>query len=181
MGHSGAGPVYDARIMNIRADNDGRFKGEADDQRRVLTEFWLSDIPILMIEGTRINTPLMDVAKKYKSHTTIISAAEMNVGEISVPPAGQLAQPRELVVLMALQTPEVMRAHLEARCAKKNKTFRKEYWITDKLNYEGMKRYPNSFAKNNIKAERFIVDVEYQVQEKIISRIRELITEVLHE
>ncbi len=142
------------KIMNIRADNDGRFKGDAQDQRRVLTEIWLSDVPVLMVEGTRINTPLMDVAKANPKE-------------------------REFVVLMALQKPDVMRAHLVARCAKKNKTFRSEYWTYVKLEYEGMKRYPNSFRKNGIEPIRYTIGEDYAEQQQIVDYLQTRFTEIL--
>jgi len=146
--------IGDQRIMDIRADNNSEFKGDAQDQRRVLTEIWLSEVPILMVEGTRINTPLCDVAKAHRGA-------------------------RELKVLMALQKPDVMRAHLVARCAKKNKVFRSEYWTNQKLEYEGMKRYPNSFRKNGIDAIRYTIGLNYAEQQQIVDYLQMHFQEIL--
>ena len=158
-------PRLDHRIMSIRADNDGRFKGDAQDQRRVLTELWLSEIPILMVEGTRINTPIMDVYKKFR----LGREEEGHVGT------------RGLTVLMALQTAEVMRAHLVDRCMKKGKAFRMDYWDYNKLNYEGMRRYPTSFRKNGITPVTFQIDREYKICDQIVEFLQTKIREVLGE
>lgn len=160
--------AVDPRIMNIRADNDGRFKGDAQAQRRALTEVWLSDTPILMIEGTRINTPLMDVYKKYK-----------NMNQTLVNPDGTEVEVRELTVILALQKPEIMKKHLMDRCAKKNKVFEAGYWDFKKLEYEGMKRYPNSFRKNGIKSTTFMIDAEYNVCQEIVNLLQTRIREIL--
>ena len=146
----------DPRVVSIRADNDSRFKGDAQDQRKVLTEIWLSDTPILVVEGTRVNTPLMDVNKKNR-------------------------EARELTVLMVNQTPEVMREHLIKRCAKRNKTFRAEYWTYWKLEYEGSKRYPNSFRKHSIRPVIFNMDAEYRVQDQVVEFLQAKIREALEE
>jgi hypothetical protein len=146
----------ESRIFSIRADNDGRFKGSSEDQEAVLTELWLSDTPVLVIEGTRINTPLMRVAKKH-------------------------AAARKLTVIMATQTPEVMGAHLRARCEKKGKTFRADYWTRWKLEYEGMKRYPNSFRKNGIKPQTFAIDKDYKVCDAMASFLEDGIRAALVE
>lgn len=148
--------IGDPRILSVRADNDGRFKGDAVDQRRVLTELWLGDTPILMVEGTRINTPLMEVAKANRDA-------------------------RELVVLMALQKPDVMRAHLQARCAEKNKVFRSEYWVHQKLEYEGMRRYPNSFRKNGIRPITYTIGLDYAEQQQVVDYLQTRFTEILGE
>ena len=146
----------DPRVVSIRADNDGRFKGDAQDQRKVLTEIWLTDTPVLVVEGTRINTPLMDVAKQNRDA-------------------------RELTVLMINQTPEVMKAHLIARCAKRNKTFRADYWSYWKLEYEGSKRYPNSFRKHSVKPVVFNMDAEYKVQDDVVDYLQSFIRRALGE
>lgn len=151
----------DTLIMSVRADNDGRFKGDAQNQRAVLTELWLGDIPVLMIEGTRINTPIMDVARKYREE-------------------------RVLVPLVVTQTREIMRAHLVARCEKKGKPFRADYWDRFeagmkgyKLHYEGMLRYPNNFKKNGVRPNIYAMDLEYRVTDQIVEKIQQEIKEAL--
>lgn len=124
-------------IVSIGADNDSMFKGSAEEQEAALVELWKHDMQVLIIEGTRINTPLMRVAKAHPTE-------------------------RQLHVLMTTQTPEVMRQHLIDRCAKRGKTFRAEYWVTQKLAYEGQKRYPNSFLRNGIKYQTYSIDLPYQ-------------------
>lgn len=146
----------DPRVLSLRADNDSRFKGDAQDQRRVLTELWFSDTSILMIEGTRINTPTMDVSKINK-------------------------EVRQLTVIMVLQTPDVMKQHLIARCAKRNKVFRADYWSYWKLEYEGSKRYPNNFRKNYITPVVFNMDLEYKVQDEVVDYLQGLIKQALGE
>lgn len=146
----------DSRIESIRADNDGRFKGESSDQEAALTQIWEGPTPVLVIEGTRINTPLMRVAKKLPSE-------------------------RKFTVIMVIQKPDVMKAHLIARCAKRNKTFRADYWTLQKLEYEGMKRYPNSFRKNYIKPVTFYMDLEYKITDEIVVFLQTQITEALAE
>lgn len=142
------------RIFSIRADNDGRFKGSSENQEAVLTDIWLSDTPVIIIEGTRINTPLLRVAKKH-------------------------AAARKLTVIMTTQTPEVMEAHLRARCEKKGKTFRADYWTRWKLEYEGMKRYPNSFRKNSITPKTYAIDRDYKVCDQIADFLETQIKDAL--
>jgi len=125
-------------IVSIGADNDSMFKGEATEQEAALVDLWKHDVQVLIIEGTRINTPLMRVAKRFP-------------------------QDRQLHVLMTTQTPPVMRQHLIDRCAKRNKVFRAEYWTDQKLSYEGQKRYPNSFAKNGVRYKTYTIDPGYTV------------------
>src|SRR5258706_1831015 len=84
-----------AGVEWISADNDDRFKGSAETQELAIFDLWLTDRPVLVFEGTRINTPLIRVAKRYPD--------------------------RALEVFMTRQTPTVMLAHLQARCEKRNK------------------------------------------------------------
>jgi len=156
----------DPRIENIRADNDSRFKSDAVEQRSVLTDIWLGPKQVLLIEGTRINTPLMDVAKKAKAHFNNESPG---------------VEFRELVVLMVTQKPDVMKQHLIDRCAKRNKKFRADYWTLQKLEYEGSKRYPNSFRKNGIKAIEYRMGLDYAEQATIVMYLRDRLAEILGE
>lgn len=151
----------DTLIMSVRADNDGRFKGQAPDQEEALRQVWFSDIPVVVFEGTRINTPLMRVAKRFPDE-------------------------RSLIVLMVTQTREVMRAHLVARCEKKGKVFRADYWDRFengmkgyKLHYEGSLRYPNNFKKNGVRPIAYAMDLEYTVTDQIVDRIQQEIREAL--
>jgi hypothetical protein len=45
-------------------------------------------------------------------------------------------------VIVLKQAPDVMRAHLQARCERYGKPFNAEYWDSAKLLYEGSRRYP---------------------------------------
>ncbi len=147
---------FDARnIFSVRADNDGRFKGKVPDQEKALLEVWGSEAGVAIFEGTRINNPLTRVAK---AHPEI----------------------RQLEVLVVLQKPDVMRAHMEARCARKNKTFRKDYWSIRQLEYEGMRRYPNYFSKKRItNVKLFTMDLEYRASAEIEAHLEARIREVL--
>jgi hypothetical protein len=56
---------------------------------------------------------------------------------------------RELWILKLLQTPEIMRAHLRARCEAKGKTYRDDYWDRDEYQatYQGADRHINALRK----------------------------------
>lgn len=150
------GPLNSGHIRSIRADNDSEFKGQATEQIEAVKMAWISSTPILIFEGTRINTPLMAVAKTYKTD-------------------------REFVVFMMNQSPEIMKTHLIARCAKAGKKFRDDYWTFQKLSYEGSKRYPNSFRKNGVTAIPINVDLNYESSNLLISQLHEKITAALSE
>lgn len=144
----------DIRIESIRADNDNRFKGTAVQQEEALTALWLSPTPVIVVEGTRINKPMIDVSKKYP-------------GE------------RKFTVIMTIQKPDIMKAHLIARCEKKDKDFRADFWTRQKLEYEGMKRYANAFRKRGITPLVVDVDLDYQNCKVIVNYLRSAITEAL--
>ena len=145
----------DRHIFNARADSGSYYKGKTLDQERKLLEAWESEARVAIFEGTRINSPL-----------TRIAIAHPDI--------------RRLEVLVILQKPDVMKAHMMARCARKGKTFRADYWSMWKLEYEGMKRYPNYFRKRYIKTQNFTMDLEYKVCEEIEKYLEARIREVLH-
>lgn len=142
------------KLKVFYADNNDLFKGSAESQEAALTKEWLDETPVIIFEGTRINTPLLRVAKKYRDW-------------------------RKYEVIMCTQTSEVMKAHLEARCAKRGKTFRADYWDCKKLEYEGNGRYPNIFRKNSVATKTFSIDLEYRVCEEIANYISGRVSELL--
>jgi hypothetical protein len=73
-----------------------------------------------------------------------------------------------------------MKAHMVARCAKRNKTFRAEYWTFSKLEYEGMKRYVNNLRKNGVSGLKiFEVNLDYSSNQQVITLIQQKIVEAL--
>lgn len=138
--------VAAGHVVSYRADNDNLFKGSADQQEAAVQELWLGPLKIMIMEGTRINTPLVRVAKRFPGD-------------------------RKLHVFLALQDAEVMRAHLMARCAKKNKPFEAEYWTRVKCEYEGLKRYRNNFAKNGVDYKPYMIDINYEKQVQLVDDI----------
>ena len=144
----------DRHIFNARADSGSYYKGKTSDQEQKLLEVWQSKATVAIFEGTRINSPLIRVAKAHPEN-------------------------RKLEVLIVLQKPDVMKAHMMARCARKNKTFRADYWSMWKLEYEGMKRYPTYFRKRCIPTQSFTMDLEYQVAAEIEAHLEARIREVL--
>ncbi len=144
----------DGWLLSISADNDNRYTGKAEEQEAKLAELWLSDTRVLIIEGTRIHTPLMRVARCC-------------------------ANLRHLEALITIQKPDIMRAHLEARCARKGKTYRADYWTRQKLEYEGMKRYPNFLRRNGIRPRIFEVDLDYKVCDEMAAYLEGLIRKAL--
>jgi len=58
------------------------------------------------------------------------------------------ALPEEPVIILTC-SPEAMDRNMKARCDRKGKTFREDYWKLDKLAYESSRRYL-TFAKKNL-------------------------------
>ena len=145
----------DRHIFNARADSGSYYKGKTLDQEQKLLEVWESKAGVAIFEGTRINSSLTRVARAHPDT-------------------------RQLEVLLVLQKPDVMKAHMMARCARKNKTFRSDYWTHWKLEYEGMRRYPNYFSKKRVtNIKRFTMDLEYQVAAEVEAHLEARIREVL--
>jgi hypothetical protein len=144
----------DGWLLSIRADNDNRYKGKAEDQEAKLTDLWHSDTRVLIIEGTRINTPLLRVARAHRDA-------------------------RVLEAIVTVQRPDVMRAHLEARCARKGKVYRAEYWTPTKLRYEGYYRYPNSMRRSGVQPKVFEMDLDYRVTDEVAAYLEGQIRKAL--
>jgi predicted ABC-type ATPase len=141
-------------IEVIQADNDDRFKGSAEEQGAALLRIWSSDVSLVLIEGTRINTPTVQMVRANPGF-------------------------RIFRVFMTRQSPDVMKAHMQARCEKRGKTFRADYWSRQKLEYEGSRRYPNIFRKNGFSPKIYDIDLEYNVCEKLVEDLQLAIEEAV--
>jgi len=80
-------------------------------------------IHTLVVEGTRVYSTIFKTARDH-----------YDVG-------------RALWVLQLLQTPDVGRAHLRARCAAKGKKYRSDYWEKEELDYQFAERYEAALRK----------------------------------
>jgi len=103
-------------------DNDQPpgIKSKLAQQFKILLRGWSSPYPGLALEGTRVYS---QVFQCMVWSTT----------------------PRELYLGLLLQTGPDLVAHLRARCEKKGKKFREDYWVEgsgpQKADYEGRRRY----------------------------------------
>jgi hypothetical protein len=137
----------DDRVLLIRADNDWN-KYTAPEMEQRLTQEWCGPGVVLIIEGT--NRIANTVAKVWKADTG-----------------------RVLHVHITRLKPDVMKATLQARCAKTGKEFNAKYWDRSKLEYEGMKRYPNLARKSSWQGVAYYdMDVDYIEQARLIETIR---------
>ena len=146
-------------IRFVYADVEGDFKERADKQYKAVVESWLGPERIIIADGTRI-------------YSKVLIAYQ------------NLVVTRRLVFVILVQSPEVMKAHLIARCAKRNKKFRDEYWDRDKCYYEGTLRYTNSVNKflrevpgYPLETYIFDVDVDFHIMPTIQKRLIDLINE----
>jgi hypothetical protein len=80
---------------------------------------------------------------------------------------------RTLDVCVTTQTPEVMKAHLQARCLKKGKRFREDYWVERALIYEGQRRYVNMAKDYFPNATFWPIGLNYEGQDELIAYMTE--------
>ena len=80
--------------------------------------------------------------------------------------------------VIPVTTPEVMREFLIARCAKRNKAFREDYWTYKRMAYECNARYVNAavkhFAPNRIPYTVFEIDAKRNNMPEVIIFMAEL-------
>lgn len=92
---------------------------------------WLDrSIHTLVVEGTRV-------------YGTIFRCAHQAANLRSYPNVPE----RALWVLQLLQTPDVGRAHLQARCAANGKEYRADYWEKDEAEYQFAERHVAALRK----------------------------------
>lgn len=127
-----------ADIHLIYADTRDKFKCPISEMEEKLTDIWLSHSQVVIAEGTRINTPLMRVAARNRA-----------------------ARVLDIIIITRMR-PEVMKAHLQARCEKKGKTFRADHWNTYELEYEGSRRYPSAARKYGFPHKLYEVGMNYE-------------------
>jgi hypothetical protein len=78
-----------------------------------------------------------------------------------------LALPEEPVIVVVCPG-EVLGKHLRARCEKKGKKFREDYWDEWKLSYESSRRYIN-FASKNLRPEQYkVFQIEDQARDWLV-------------
>lgn len=146
-----AGYARDGRVRVILADNSDRSKDvlQAED---MLAEIWCGPAQLVLVEGTRVPTVLERVVAAHPSV-------------------------RALKAFVTVTSPEIMEAHLRARCAALGKRFRDDYWIGKPLRYESQARYrvsvPRFVPAGDI--HWFDVDETYTGAAQLASRLREAV------
>ena len=136
-----------APVAFLHPDTDGYYKQAPSIMFRRILAKWNDSTPVVVLEGT--NRPTLQV---------------INCSFIS------LVQ-RELAIYCLTQPPDVMEAHLRHRCEVKGKKYREDYWSRDKLEYEGLRRYPNLVKQASVPAETYAVDRDFSVLVTVADRI----------
>lgn len=139
----------DPRLVNIDADSDRLYKGTPEEQREAIRVLFDRPAPVVVVTGTRINKPVLDVIEEH----------------------GQ----RDLTVFVVTQKPGVMRAHLQARCEKTGKAFREDYWTHRTLEYEGMRRYSNAVTEAGHRPLVVDMDMDYHNCELLVKLLRDAV------
>jgi hypothetical protein len=152
--------VGDPRLRVLYADNSNRkeFKCEAEEAANRIEAIWRSDVPVVIAEGTRMPTVLHRVVARNPDE-------------------------RQVMAFVTLTTAEVMEANVRARCAKKGKRYRDDYWTPHKFDYEGTRRYrlsvprfiPDEFIQ------WFEMDTSYTNAPAMIAAIRSVVVGALGE
>lgn len=132
----------DPRLVVAHGDADGTYKGNPAAQQAAVQALWDSAAPVVVIEGTQ------------RLATAVGLVAGRNRG-------------RRFVALITTQAPDVMRAHLQARCAKAGKTFRADYWTDKVLQYEGQLRFRNLAPRMFPDARFFPIGPAYEGQDAL--------------
>jgi len=120
-----------------------------------IEEAWRSDAAVVAIEG---------IDRTARRVAEVITA---------------FPNERTLEVVIASQAPEVMLAHLRARCAKVGKEFNEAYWSGDKLRYEGQRRYMGLRDRLYRNARLVDVDAEYAAWTPLIAEWRSSVRQAL--
>lgn len=147
----------DPRVLTIHGDTGSFSKGTPEETAALVTEVWNSDVPVLVIEG-------IDRIARAVYAANVASRVR-----------------RELTVNVTAQSPDVMLAHLKARCEKRGKAFNESYWDQERLVYEGQNRYRNLATRYfaSIEPRTWSASADYASLEPLIRHIRGGITRCL--
>jgi hypothetical protein len=125
----GAAPGYTWHTEGGNGGKPSLSTMPVEDAVALAVKEWLDPaLHTLVVEGTRVYGPIFRVAQSVAQHAPTVG--------------------RELWILQLLQTPDVMRAHLQARCAAKGKAYRADYWEQDyQATYQAADRHINALQK----------------------------------
>jgi len=135
---------------------DKELKGSPAEQEAALAAAWAGPEAALLVEG--------------------INRGASAFAEVSA----RCREAREVVAVhVTRSSPAIMREHLIARCAKRGKRFRADYWTHRVLLYEGTRRYAE-LARRRFPGARFWdVAADYSHLDALVETLRAQIREAL--
>jgi hypothetical protein len=144
----------EGKVIKGTGKKHDKYKAPRPIQYSAILDDWNSNVPVIISDGTRIQL-------------AIKNAHQVGLRE------------RKLVAVALYQTPEIMEAHMRARCLRYGKEFNAKFWTQKQLLETGrgewerfFKRYPKSL--NLIE---FAIDLEFSVIPEVRRAIRELMAE----
>lgn len=141
--------VGDSRALVVLADKSPYGHISAGEGAALLRRIWEGQEAVVVVEGTRCGT--------------------MMARAIAASP-----EARETSLLLTAVTPEIMRTHIEARCAKVGKLFRADYWAGKRLEAHARRHRGEAlryFA--GMSTEVFEIGPAYEGHEALVHAIRD--------
>jgi len=149
-------PWANASVLTVHGDKAPFNKDQAGESAEAFRAAWRSEYRVVVFEG--IDRTARAVAKLQDD-----------------------ASRRLVSVVVTSQRPEVMRAHLRARCEKRGRTFNADYWTDKTLIAEGVNRYANLAKRYRAPVDFIEMDEAYTRSQIIIDTIRTLIRDAVGE
>lgn len=128
-----------------------KYKAPKEVQWPAILADWDSEVPVIISDGTRIHYAIRNAHQHGARH-------------------------RKMSVLILCQSPWVMKAHMQARCAKRGKPFKEDFWTPRNLLDIGRDHWQRFYHNYPLPLDlyQFEVDLEFSCIPYVRSRVLDL-------